>query len=298
MLAGIFGNQYALDVTINEGQSKKFALIARGKKESIKAPIFSDGENLEGTAVVSLKPGKKLEHNGIKVEIVGQCDVLHDRSSSCDFFTIAKDLEPPGVLMDTTKYKFLFNSVDMAYDTYQGVNVRLRYFVRLCIARSYATSISKEVDVIVQNLGIPPEVNNTIKMEVGIEDCLHIEFEYDKSRYHLRDVVVGKVYFLLVRIKIKHMELDIVRTETAGAGSNAVTDSETFAKFEIMDGAPIRSECIPVRMYLSGFDLFPTQKNIVHRFSVRYWLNLVLVDEEDRRYFKKQEIILWRKKIG
>eukprot|EP00920_Eleutheroschizon_duboscqi_P005896 GHVT01013846.1.p1 GENE.GHVT01013846.1~~GHVT01013846.1.p1 ORF type:complete len:143 (-),score=3.21 GHVT01013846.1:1-429(-) len=23
-------------------------------------------------------------------------DVLHDRSSSCDFFTIAKDLEPPG----------------------------------------------------------------------------------------------------------------------------------------------------------------------------------------------------------
>eukprot|EP00920_Eleutheroschizon_duboscqi_P005893 GHVT01013839.1.p1 GENE.GHVT01013839.1~~GHVT01013839.1.p1 ORF type:complete len:316 (-),score=36.50 GHVT01013839.1:487-1434(-) len=225
-------------------------------------------------------------------------DVLHDRSSSCDFFTIAKDLEPPGVLMDTTKYKFLFNSVDMAYDTYQGVNVRLRYFVRLCIARSYATSISKEVDVIVQNLGIPPEVNNTIKMEVGIEDCLHIEFEYDKSRYHLRDVVVGKVYFLLVRIKIKHMELDIVRTETAGAGSNAVTDSETFAKFEIMDGAPIRSECIPVRMYLSGFDLFPTQKNIVHRFSVRYWLNLVLVDEEDRRYFKKQEIILWRKKIG
>jgi vacuolar protein sorting-associated protein 26 len=36
-------------------------------------------------------------------------------------------------------------------------------------------------------------------MEVGIEDCLHIEFEYNKSKYHLRDVVVGKIYFLLVR---------------------------------------------------------------------------------------------------
>ena len=35
-------------------------------------------------------------------------------------------------------------------------------------------------------------------MEVGIEDCLHIEFEYNKSRYHLRDTVVGKIYFLLV----------------------------------------------------------------------------------------------------
>jgi hypothetical protein len=25
-----------------------------------------------------------------------------------------------------------------------------------------------------------------IKMEVGIEDCLHIEFEYDKQKYHLK----------------------------------------------------------------------------------------------------------------
>lgn len=35
-------------------------------------------------------------------------------------------------------------------------------------------------------------------MEVGIEDCLHIEFEYDKAAYALKDVVVGKIYFLLV----------------------------------------------------------------------------------------------------
>lgn len=29
-------------------------------------------------------------------------------------------------------------------------------------------------------------------------------------------------------------------------------------------------------------------------FSVKYYINLVLVDEEDRRYFKQQEIIFWR----
>lgn len=36
------------------------------------------------------------------------------------------------------------------------------------------------------------------------------------SRYHLKDVIVGKIYFLLVRIKIKHMELSIIRRETTG----------------------------------------------------------------------------------
>ena len=36
-------------------------------------------------------------------------------------------------------------------------------------------------------------------------------------RYHLRDIVVGKIYFLLVRIKIKHMEIAIIKKETSGS---------------------------------------------------------------------------------
>jgi hypothetical protein len=34
----------------------------------------------------------------------------------------------------------------------------------------------------------------------------------------MKDVIVGKIYFLLVRIKIKHMELSIIRRETTGTG--------------------------------------------------------------------------------
>ena len=36
------------------------------------------------------------------------------------------------------------------------------------------------------------------------------------GRYHLRGIVVGKIYFLLVRIKIKHMEIAIIKKETSG----------------------------------------------------------------------------------
>ena len=38
----------------------------------------------------------------------------------------------------------------------------------------------------------------------------------------------------------------------------------------------------------------PTHRNINNKFSVKYFLNLVLVDEEDRRYFKQQEITMYR----
>lgn len=174
------------------------------------------------------------------------------------------------------------------------VRVCVRYFVRVTITRSalYA-NVVQEFDFAVQNLGREPEINNSIKMEVGIEDCLHIEFEYNKSKYHLQDVVLGKIYFLLVRIKIKHMEVEIRRRETTGAGASLYNESETIAKFEIMDGAPVRGESIPIRLFLNGFGISPTYKNVNNKFSVKYYLNLVLVDEEDRRYFKQQEIQLW-----
>ena len=47
-------------------------------------------------------------------------------------------------------------------------------------------------------------------------------------------------------------------------------------------------ESIPIRLFLAGYELTPTFKDVNKKFSVRYFLNLVLVDEEERRYFKQQ----------
>ena len=74
------------------------------------------------------------------------------------------------------------------------------------------------------------------------------------------------------------------------AAPNQYNESETITKFEIMDGAPVRGETIPIRLFLGGFDLTPTFRDVAKRFSTRYYLNLVLIDEENRRYFKQQEI--------
>nr|CAI5820420.1 unnamed protein product [Callosobruchus analis] len=91
------------------------------------------------------------------------------------------------------------------------------------------------------------------------------------------------------------MEIAIIKKETTGSGPNMFTENGTIAKYEIMDGAPVRGESIPIRVFLAGYELTPTMRDINKKFSVRYFLNLVLMDTEDRRYFKQQEITLWRK---
>jgi len=56
--------------------------------------------------------------------------------------------------------------------------IRLRYYINVVINRNY-NRITKEEEFIVSNKGEEPEANRPIKMEVGIEECLHIEFEFN-----------------------------------------------------------------------------------------------------------------------
>jgi vacuolar protein sorting-associated protein 26 len=133
---------------------------------------------------------------------------------------------------------------------------------------------------------------------VGIENCLHLEFTYNSSVYGVDDCVLGSVHFKLVKINLKTMELEVRRKEITTTAPKASPDLQTLYKYEIMDGAPVRGELLPVRLYLSPLELSPTYEQVHNKFSVKYLLNLVLVDSEDRRYFKQHEITLIRRPQG
>lgn len=183
-------------------------------------------------------------------------EMFFDRGNHYEFLSLNQELAAPGDLQHPQTFDFNFKNVEKQYESYNGINVKLRYFVRVTVSRRMADVI-REKDIYVYSYRIPPETNSSIKMDVGIEDCLHIEFEYSKSKYHLKDVIVGRIYFLLVRLKIKHMELSIIRRETTGAAPNQYNESETLVRFEvtissslvitreanvwqIMDGSPSR----------------------------------------------------------
>ena len=158
--------------------------------------------------------------------------MFYDRGNHYEFLSLVQELAAPGELQHPQTFPFNFKNVEKQYESYNGINVKLRYFLRVTVSRRMADVI-REKDIWVYSYSMPPETNSAIKMDVGIEDCLHIEFEYSKSRYHLKDVIVGRIYFLLVRLKIKHMELSIIRRETTGATPNQYNESETLVRFEV-----------------------------------------------------------------
>uniref|UniRef100_A0AC35FFI3 Vacuolar protein sorting-associated protein 26 n=1 Tax=Panagrolaimus sp. PS1159 TaxID=55785 RepID=A0AC35FFI3_9BILA len=295
-----FGQSADISIRLGDEDKRKKASIRNEDGNVEELFLYFDGEPVAGEISITLKKAnQRLEHNGIRVDFIGQIEAYYDRGNTYDFVSLSKELARPdfigqieayydrgntydfvslskelarpGELNENTTFPFYFANVSKSYESYIGCNVKLRYFVRVTIKRRL-TDIVKEHDILVHSLSTYPDTDVNLKMEVGIEDCLHIEFEYNRSRYHLKDVIVGKIYFLLVRIKIKYMEIAIIKRESVGTGSNTYNENETIAKYEIMDGAPVKGETIPIRLFLSGYDLGPTMREICKRFSVRYFL--------------------------
>ncbi|KAF3987222.1 hypothetical protein FT663_04043 [Candidozyma haemuli var. vulneris] len=314
-----------IEIRLEDEKSRKHIELKskQGRIESF--PLFRDGESVKGQVTLRSRGGKVVEHIGVKVQLLGVIESPLDTITSSEFLSLATELAAPGHLNQSDTYGFAFRNVEKQYESYRGKNVNLRYFIRVVVSRKNKADITREKDLWVLQYanssnddtnGNAPggrksstgsangEVTETnaaksiassaVKMDVGIEHCLHIEFEYNKSRFSLKDVIMGRIFFLLVRIKIKHMEVSIVRRETVGSGPSSVLESETMVRFEIMDGAPVKGESIPIRLFLNGYDLTPTYKDVNKKFSCRSYLQLVLIDEDGRRYFKQSEITLFR----
>lgn len=64
------------------------------------------------------------------------------------------------------------------------------------------------------------------------------------------------------------MEVAILKKETTFHEASAYNESENLMRFEVMDGAPVKGEVIPIRMYLKNLDLTPTYPTVNSSFEV------------------------------
>ena len=70
-------------------------------------------------------------------------------------------------------FPFEFSRVDLLYESYNGINVRLRYLLRVTVTRMYASTCTRDFPLWVRNTHTVPAINNSIKMEVRAPSSLH-----------------------------------------------------------------------------------------------------------------------------
>lgn len=65
-----------------------------------------------------------------------------------------RELSGPGVITSKQTFPWKFPTVEMAYESYEGINARCHYFVRVTVSRAgYAvTNVVKDLTFLVQNV--------------------------------------------------------------------------------------------------------------------------------------------------
>ena len=248
---------------------------------------------MTGEIVISLN-NKKFDHSGIKIELFGIIECAEGNPSQ--FISLSKEISPPSTLTNQlNKFKFSFANVEKQFETFHGNDSRVKYILRAIIKTTLRTLTWEREFGVVNPISknVLNENNEPIKLEVGIEDWLHLVFDLDSRNFGLKDIALGRVTFKKVSIRLKSMEVQIIRKEVVNV-ANVAPIQKVLTRFEIMDGGPIKNETIPIRFFLKPYDLTPSLTNINNRFSLQYFINIVLTDVEDRKYFKQHEIFFHR----
>lgn len=191
---------------------------------------------------------------------------------------------------------FEFKHVEMSHESFSGRHVEIKYFIKVVIKRNLSDIAAQRV-IWVHN---PTESESESErvgsggcnLEIGIEDQIHLNFISPKLKYSLNDFLIGQVNFSLVNIMIKSVDLSIVRRECVG---DRITNQQVLQKYQIIDASPLKNDRIPFKVPLKNLkDLTPTYKQVEKACSLQYFVNLIIYDCEGRRFFKQQEIELYR----
>lgn len=94
---------------------------------------------------IRVRDGKRMTHEGIKVEFVGSIggyshvrhgslashcllapELFYDRGHHHEFLSLSQELASPGDLRQAQTFDFLFKNVEKQFESYQGINVKLR----------------------------------------------------------------------------------------------------------------------------------------------------------------------------
>jgi hypothetical protein len=89
-------------------------------------------------------------------EVHGHPDGQLTYLNECAPIIIVRELAPPGEFVSQQSLSFDFSNVEMQYESYHGMQVRLRYMLRVSVVRGLGQSVVKDFPFCVRNFEAAP----------------------------------------------------------------------------------------------------------------------------------------------
>ena len=283
-------------ITFYEGKHPHRHKLKDRNKKYKRYPTFFSKENISGK-VEFIKNSSSFDYLGITIELIGLIDNYLKPKDNLRFLSLNKVLSKNGSLTkDITSYNFNFNKVKLPYESYKGDSIEVKYIIKVNIINLVRTISYEEEFVVVKpnEKSILKKNDEPISMNVGFKDLFSISIEFEHVNYGIHGTLKGFISFRKIGISLTKMELQLIKKETIFGHEmqNEIQQHKIIAIFELIDGETYRKETIPFRFFLEPYHLTPSYPNVAGNFSVRYFLKLIIKDDNNNRYYKQKEIFL------
>jgi vacuolar protein sorting-associated protein 26 len=297
MAQDLISSNENIKIILDGAKDREHALFYDINQNLLKFPIFTqDDLSISGQIILNFG-GKKLEHRGIFVQLIGETENYHNKDQPERFLFESKEIKLSGKLQGEETFNFSFSDFEKRYETYYGPSGRIRYYIKVVIVRESENPIRAGAEFAVQLPVLNTLNNQGFELQLKIADYLKVNVMMNKTDLHLNECLVGKIAVEQIKLMIKRIQISILKREiTNPTPDMTITKEEILTKIEVADHCPKKGEIIPFRINLGTLDLSPTLQQSNPKLLIKYVMILSFIDEEDRSLFKPIEINMWRKK--
>ena len=259
-----------------------FDLQITTEKPQVFPDIFQVGETLTMTLKITSNKGV-FNHRGIDFEYCTEFSPSNGKPIK--YNPINLRLAEAGVIPNEINFDLPKCQIPANTQTYNGNSFSVKHWVRVSVKKLIG-SVDFNRELVAYNLTEPSKRIEPLCVRVAVADSIKIDLIINRRRYELDDMIIGGAHFLLVNLKVKSFTVSLIAQEFSEVNGKTIRCKNKIANWEISDGAPVKGEVIPIRLFLGPLNLTPSCSNPEKGYSVTHFLHFSVVTMSGERYYK------------
>jgi vacuolar protein sorting-associated protein 26 len=284
LFGGLLGANPTATITIHGNPSLE---SYRSRVTTKPLPAYERQDTITGHFDLTPPPGKSMTHQGIALCLYGDYQ-SKTGDKLARFFERTQFLQPPGDLSSGLSSDFKFDNLAFPTCSFYGRELQVVFGVELKVVRRLKDFVQQSEFLLF--FFDPTSRTEPIHNEIGMTGVLHIEFVFAHGSVDCQEVVIGAAYLLLVKLRIVHMQISLYLAEQYENAGKVIKERAIVKSLEIMDGAPVRGDNIPIRFFLGDCDLWPYCQFRDSALKVEWYLRAQMTDENGKKYYKRLRV--------
>lgn len=268
-----------------------FELTLTPRGEELCPGIMQTGESFDAVLKIIVNSGGSFSHRGIDFEFASELTPKGHKMIRLN--QINERLAEPGAILGTAEFKLPTMTIGQRQQTYIGASFSVRHWIRVVVKKTFGSvDFTKEIE----SYQVVPTIKalDPLCVRVAVAENIRIDLMINRRKFELGDVICGAAHFLLVALKIKTFTVMLMAQEMTEINGKTKKFKNVCGTWEITDGAPVKGEIIPFRLYLAPLKLTPSGSNPESGYSVTHFLHFMLVTMSGEKYFKALQINLFK----